>query len=289
MPSLVQIGLDSWEGSDIELITSKPESAVYRLSSGHNSAVLKMSLDGNGFELAAYRLLQNYQVPTLQVYASGADWILLEDLQTSRDWRLATVDDADSEETGAALADWFKALHAATGAAQLLESIAPSVLMRQCDALTRESLQVTGERLGISGLPVWHLAVSSVEQLKAGFLSYPETLNYNDFHWTNLALSRNDRLDAVVFDYHLLGIGPVWCDRRNVCGSLGPTAREAFIAAYGEVDDSVAVFDQPLSVLYSLGVASRLERVPGWAHACLECVRNGELESLLIEALGSSG
>ncbi len=47
--------------------------------------------------------------------------------------------------------------------------------------------------------------------VKRAMRALPETLTYNDFHWTNLALSRQARPvpRAVVYDYHLLGIGPL--------------------------------------------------------------------------------
>jgi len=66
-----------------------------------------------------------------------------------------------------------------------------------------------------------------------------------------------------------------------VLGSLGEPAREAFLAAYGPFDDRVAVFDRPLSCLYSLQVAAELPTLPKWAYECVRSVTSGELESSL--------
>jgi len=103
-----------------------------------------------------------------------------------------------------------------------------------------------GKRFGMEMLTVWQLAADHLEALLAAFRAFQETLNYNDFHWTNLALTHEEPLRAVVFDYDLLGIGPVYCDIRNVLGSLGEPAQGAFREAYGPVDERIAVFDKPL-------------------------------------------
>jgi hypothetical protein len=117
--------------------------------------------------------------------------------------------------------------------------------------------------------------------------SLPETLNYNDFHWTNLALSRRSVPSprAVVYDYHLLGIGLRYSDCRNVVGSLGDRAASAFWEAYGPVDEREKLLDEPTSVLYALMVALRQPEFPDWAQGCLRKARNGELQKSLHRAL----
>jgi hypothetical protein len=165
----------------------------------------------------------------------------------------------------------------------------PGFLTREIDAVTPVSVLETGDRLGLPHLPIWHFAAENVEVLKTAFRSIPETLNYNDFHWTNLALSRGEPVRAIVFDYHLLGIGPCHCDVRNVCGSLGGRAREAFLAAYGPVDPRVAVLDAPLAVLFSLGEGSLRESLPTWADPCLRGAVDGGLERDIRAALAQIG
>lgn len=43
----------------------------------------------------------------------------------------------------------------------------------------------------------------------------------NDLYWTDLALSRRLPLQAIVFEYRLLGIGLAWHGCRNVVSALG--------------------------------------------------------------------
>jgi len=88
-----------------------------------------------------------------------------------------------------------------------------------------------------------------------------------------------------VFDYHLLGLGPAESDARNVLSALGPSARAAFLEAYGPLDRRALLLDAPLGLLVALREASGRRLMPGWAEAVLDAVRNGELELRLHEAL----
>lgn len=58
-----------------------------------------------------------------------------------------------------------------------------------------------------------------------------------------LAFSRElePSVRAVVYDYHLLGIGLAYSDCRNVAGSLGERVQSAFWEAYGSVDEREAL------------------------------------------------
>lgn len=163
----------------------------------------------------------------------------------------------------------------------------PGFLTREIDLLTPEGVVQIGKRLGMETLPVWQLAADHLEAVQSAFRAFPETLNYNDFHWTNLALTREAPLRAVVFDYDLLGIGPAYCDLRNVLGSLGESARGAFREVYGPVDERVAVYDQPLASLYSLHVAVQLPQLPAWAQGCAQEAMDGTLERVLRKAIDS--
>lgn len=58
---------------------------------------------------------------------------------------------------------------------------------------------------------VFDRAVHALEDLKEGLRSLPQTLNHNDFGWSNLAVSRCGDARGIVFDYHQRGL-----DRRAV-------------------------------------------------------------------------
>ena len=282
---LAEFGVTYADSTRIEVMGRKDHHALYRITHGGVSYVLKwFAEEYTTTEPAAYRLLQQYGVPTLPLFGMSEQTMLLEDLETSAVWRLATAEDCEREETGVAVAAWYTALHRA-GERMVREGI-PAFLTREVDALTPESVMVTGERLGLSHLPVWRFAVEHVERLARAFRAYPETLNYNDFHWSNLALSREKPLRAIVFDYHLLGLGPAYCDIRNVRGSLGERARAAFSEGYGAVDEQIALWEVPLSLLYSLQVAAQLPQLPGWAKECVQRVMSGELTQLITDPVG---
>jgi len=235
----------------------------------------------NHSEIPAYRLLRECSVPTLPIHGLTENAVLLEDLASSPDWRLAMAEDIEHAEVGRAVAAWYRLFHEAGH--RLLNL--PAFLTREIDALTPNGVLEIGDRLKMADLPVWRLAADGLEALQAAFRAFPETFNYNDFHWTNLALTRAEPLRAVVFDYDMLGIGPVYCDIRNVLGSLGESARGSFREAYGPVDNRIALFDKPLSVLYSLQVAIRQPSLPAWAQDCAQEAQGGLLESELWAAI----
>ncbi len=284
--ALTELGMISTDVTAVALIVKKDQHALYRITHVGSSSVLKLFNDTTARELAASRLLQRYGVPTLPVYGMSERALLMADLAASTAWRLATAEDIEREKTGIAVAAWYTALH--TAGERIVRAGIPAFLTREVASLTPESVMDTGERLGLSHLPVWRSAAEHLDRLVQAFRAYPETLNYNDFHWTNLALSRGEPLRALVFDYHLLGIGPAYCDLRNVLGSLGERARAAFSETYGPVDERVAVLDAPLSLLYSLHVAAQLPQWPGWAKGCVRHVVSGEFAVRLQQAIDAS-
>ena len=238
-------------------------------------------------EVWAYRLLSKYGVPTLSLHGWTNQALLLEDLNASRSWRLATREDVQHARMGRAVAEWYRTLHDAGREVLSSQRGPPSFLKRESDALNASVVRALGKQLGLPEAPLWALAAKHIEGLKATTRSLDETLTYNDFHWTNVALSRGEEsvFRAIVFDYHLLGIGLRAGDYRNVVGSLGGPAREAFAAAYGPVDEREAILDRPLASLYGLTVALERPKWPRWADSLLDEVKNGELCRALNRAL----
>jgi len=259
---------------------------LYRVKCGQRSFVLKwFGRPAQAPEVRSYALLQRIGVPALPVYAQTENALLLEDLAVSSTWRLAEEVDVERPETGTAVANWYLTLHARGEGLLAGSARTPGFLRREADELDSNSILETGKKLGLAHNPVWKLAAGHIQSLKDAMRSLPETLNYNDFHWSNLALSRDRPLRAVVFDYHLLGIGPRYSDYRNVVGSLGHRAAQAFWEVYGPVDEREAILDTPVSILYSLQVACRRPRLSGWARRSMERVESGQLERSLVRAL----
>lgn len=286
--SLNQMGLDPVKVTSIVMIHQKHGCRLYRVQCGARSFVLKWFEDPTPTpEVLSYGLLDGLGVSTIQVHGRTDNALLLEDLTVSPTWRLATVEDMASRDTGVAVAEWYLNLHT-SGRGLLAGPLAPpGFLRREADALDPETVIEIGTRLELIHDPVWTLAADHIEALKTAMRSLPETLNYNDFHWSNLALLRRPSPSsrAIVFDYHLLGLGLAYSDCRNVVGSLVGEAVEAFWDTYGPVNERERLLDEPVAILHALSVALNRPRWPGWAEGCLRKVKNGELEKSLRHAL----
>ena len=286
--TLTRLGLDPAEVVQASLIHEGHASRVYRIGTAQGSLILKrLTESAQGNEVQAYALLQKHSVPTLVTRGWTENAILLEDLESSPLRRLATAVDVESPAVGVAVAKWYRALHAAGRRVMESPEEKPSFLRREVDALTPLRVLETGKKLGFAARAVWRLAADSIEALVEAMRALPETLNYNDFHWTNLALSRQRRqpLQAVLYDYHLLGIGLSYSDCRNVTTGLRGEAVTAFTDAYGPLDEQEALLDAPVSVLFALSVAVQRPQLPDWSVALIRGINDGELERDLRRAL----
>lgn len=278
------LGIPADAVSTVEVLSERHGQRLWRLGAGSRSFVLKwLPLAAARVEVGAYRLLHFMGVPTLALLASNEQALLLDDVERSDIWRLANEQDAADEDVARALAAWYRTFHDA-GAALVAHGVAPAYLRRESGALERAALQTAGRRLGLDCEPGWGRALAAVPPLRAALERCETTLNHNDFFWTNVALARRgDR--ALVFDYHLLGIGTRAGDVRNVTSSLATDAAEAFREAYGPLDEAAVLLDRPLATLHALVVAARLPAVPRWAEASLEEVRRGDLDAAVEAAL----
>lgn len=282
------LGLDPAKVVSIKMIHERHENRLYRIEYGAQSFVLKWFKEpARTTEVKSYTLLEELGVPTLSVYGRTENVLLLEDLLTSSTWRPAGKDDMNKPETGIALAKWYLTLHSVGRKVVPDPAKTPDFLKREMDELDVKTITEASKKLGLVHRSVWNVAADHIEALKYAMRSLPETLNYNDFYWTNLALSRREKpaLRAIVYDYHLLGIGLRYSDCRNVIGSLEGGARSAFWETYGPVDEIEKILDEPTSILFVLVVASSLPKFPDWAKGCLCKAEDGTLERSLRRAL----
>jgi len=279
--NLCDLGLDPCRVRRITLMRSEYASQLFRVEYAENSFVLKWFKDpSRSTEGRCYDLLRALGVPTLPVCGRTDQSLLLEDLATSAHRRLAEETDVERPETGFSVARWYLSLHEAGRKLLRAPNTAPQFLHREIDLLQPAGVLAIGRALGLESHPVWSFAAEHIDRLKEAMLSMPETLNYNDFHWSNLALSRApaSRLEAIVFDYHLLGIGLAYSDCRNATGSLGKNARAAFWETYGTTDLREAALDAPAATLVTLHEALRRPVLPDWAWASVRRAESGELE-----------
>ena len=277
---LAKMGLCDSHPERVEPIRKKNGNHLYRIAFEGSTYVLKVFIDPDASrEVRAYAMLRDLGVPTLRVISSTNDALLLEDLGVSEHLRLASEEDIGNPEVGVALAVWYQALHRADWKSWTRQH-APSLFRREIEELTPDSILEVASRIRGPYQSRWVTLADNIDRIRNAAITSDETLTYNDFHWTNLALSRNvEPIRAVVFDYHLLGLGLRYSDCRNVTGSLAPVAADAFRSAYGETDPGEKVLDDLMAPLYVLVEAFRRPRFPTWAEESLELAESGEIHS----------
>ncbi|MCY3801844.1 MAG: phosphotransferase [Chloroflexi bacterium] len=264
---------------------------VEQIQERYHNRLLRITLDGSTYilkvfgdpraarEVGAYDLLQGLGVPTLHTVARTNDALLLGDVDASTHLRLAREEDVEKSEVGVALAGWYRTLHRA-GSRLQTNRIKPSLLWREIGELTTASVLEVASRVGGSDQSEWVTLADNIDGIKNAAIASGETLTHNDFHWTNLALTRNEKpIRAVVFDYHLLGLGLRYSDCRNVTGSLGPDAADAFWSAYGATDPREKILDDLTAPLYVLVEAFRRPKFPSWAEQSLKLAETGEIHN----------
>ena len=264
----------------VEPIRKKNGNHLYRIALAGSTYVLKVFIEPDASrEVGAYAVLRDLGVPTLRVISSTNDALLLEDLDTSKHLRLACREDIGNPEVGVALAAWYQALHCADWKSWTRQH-GLSLFRREIDELTPDSILEVASRVRGQYQSRWVTLADNIDNIRNATITSDETITYNDFHWTNLALSRNAKpIKAVVFDYHLLGLGLRYSDCRNVTGSLGPVAADTFQSVYGETDPREKVLDDLISPLYALVEAFRRPGFSSWAEESLEIAMSGEIHS----------
>lgn len=286
--SLKGLGIPAGEVRRVETISVRPGHRLYRIRTHRCSYVLK-SFSGNrpGNEIEAYSLLRQLGVPTIRVIAETETDLLLEDLTCSDKWRLSTESDVRERSVGEAVARWYWHFHQKGASLAASGPGLPPFLKREEDLLDASTIESAGRTLGLLRTDSWRLAADHIELLKLGLAGFGTTLNYNDFHWTNLALSRKSGpgMEAIVFDYDLLGIGTRYSDFRNVTGSLSGEAVTGFREVYGSVDPGEQTLDRPLATLHALVSAARMATFPKWAEESRQTVLNGNFKTDLLEAV----
>jgi hypothetical protein len=284
--ALVELLVD--EVDKVILLRKREDHAVYRIRAKTGNFVLKcFQTPPLPKEIKVYVLLQKYGVPTLPCCAMTENAILLEDLDFSETWRRAGEDDIKSSSTGIAVAEWYQRLHAV--GLEVLMNAEENLdhLEAWVDAINQNELKEVDHRLEIKNSRGWKLAISHCEELKNKYRSFPQTFNYNDFAAENLALSctRQENLQAIIYDYDQFSIGTIYSDWRNVVYSLQGEAREAFMDTYGEVSEIERRLDDVLSILHGLIIAVARDKFPKWALPLRNSIENGELERKISTAL----
>lgn len=273
-----------------ELIRTKAGVHVYRCGYNGAPAVVKcFENEGDRREIANYRMLTELGVPTMKVFALCESCIVMEDIDSSDEWRLGAEEDMADPQVLGRLAEWYFTLHEAGMQMNGLEA-----LYAESDQLTGAALKELGEKLPDTG-ELCEYVKPRLEGLRALIRESENTLNYNDFYYTNFIV-RRDKSAAMMFDYNLMGRGYRYADFRNVESSVSAEAFGAFEKEYGALymakygqeyttNEKERRIDQFLSPLLGLVGALKRDRFPAWAEQAREDAKRGVLLQLGREIL----
>lgn len=271
------------EGLAFEPLQSKDGVYVLRCVRGAHSFILKcFTWAEDRREVSNYSLLRTLGVPTLSVLGATESALMLEDLARPDSlYRLGAEADMADPAVGSALGAWYKALHGNGATSRRLDS-----LYRETDDIDEAALRTVMRRSGTFHALLWRPLLENLPRIQAAVQALPETLCYNDFHWSNMAIAK-DGQRALMFDYNLLGKGYRYADLRNVRYGLTPEAWAAFEAVYGPYDPREALLDEVLAPLFSLIVAYRGPVFPKWAQAEADLLADGTLDARLAALLAA--
>ena len=279
---LTTLGLIDKSNISFKEIRNKDGIYLYRVIYNDDLFVLKYFLnDEYKREIKNYSLLKELGVPTIKVIGSTDRSILLEDLEKSSYYRLGIKLDLSDIEVAKALAKWYVKLHSVGSRYISKEN---HEFYREIDNITKDNIEFIKNKSNTRDNKVWEIITHNWDLLLGKITSLEETLTYNDFYWTNLAVS-NDKKEALMFDYNLLGVGFRYNDIRNVCSSLSGKAQKAFMDEYGEFNETEKIIDDGISDLINLICAYKRHIFPKWAENSLNSIHNGALEQNIKKIL----
>lgn len=272
---LEKLGLSNKDYISLNEIRNKDGVYLYRVKYYDEFYVLKYFLnDEYTREIENYSILKELNIPTIKVFGYTKRSLLLEDLEKSETHRLGVETDLSDSVVAKALAKWYIKLHK-EGAKYVYKN--SNKFYREIDIVTKENVELVKNKSNTNENMVWKLITDNLDIVLEKIRSFEETLNYNDFYWTNLVVSK-DKKEAIMFDYNVLGIGFRYNDIRNICSSLSDEAGKVFIEEYGRINKCEKAIDDCISILVNLIFAYKRPTFPNWARDSLEAIHNGVLE-----------
>lgn len=279
---LKALGLKHTEYIAIEEIRNKDGIYLYRVKYKEKNFVLKYFLNHDyKREIGNYVLLKKLGVPTIKVYGATTNSLLLEDIDKNHDYRLGSEDDLSDVEVARAIAKWYKKLHHRGANKTLWEN---QKFYREIDCITKENINMVKNKSNTKDKNLWSLIEDNWSLFLNAITGFEETLNYNDFYWTNLVVSK-DKKEALMFDYNFLGVGARYNDIRNVTVSLSEVAKQAFMDEYGGFSQREKAVDDVTTPLITLISAYKRNTFPKWAGDSLSSIKEGGLENFVKELL----
>jgi len=236
-------------------------------------------------EIEYYKMLKSVNIPVLNMTAHTACLLLLEDIQASGKYRLATEQDHSNYATARLIARWFKQLHACGRNFSGLQELA--VLDDAGKVLSIKSIKKAMCKSNTCDNLFWVALMDQVESIKSAYSCWCNTITYNDFWWDNMAVAL-DGSSALMFDYNCVYRGYAYSDIRHVLSVLSKEAGAAFLDAYGKYNNKEKAFDDLYFPLTGLISAYNMKSFPAWAGKYVGMLHSGEMLQRLNSFVNSA-
>lgn len=244
----------------VQLIREKDGIGVYRIDSEGRYYVLKyFYAEEFRREIDNYKILQSLHIPTIHMYASTQNSILLEDINQSKVFRLGRKEDFENPSIIKALAHWYKRLH------KNGESYAnANLLYSQWETLTETNLDKIAAKFDLAKNTSYLAFMDTYPTIKEKMNAVKKTLIYQDFYYTNMVVSKDESI-ALMFDYNLLGKGSYITDILNVTYWFSNENKRLFIEEYGGIDQQLVHLEKTIAPFITLIIAMERKVYPPWA------------------------
>lgn len=261
-----------------KIISNKEGIIVARIISSTERYIIKLiNNDIYLREIENYTLLNKLGIQTATVIYSSNRSILLEDIESSFHFRLAKKNDMDKPNVIRAIASWYRELH--SKGEEYFTNNNDKCLYSETNQINEDAVKLIKKKSGYNNSKFWEKLLYILPVIKEQCQKY-KTITYNDFHYTNLAVSKNEKR-AFMFDYNLLGEGLAYSDVRNVTYDLSDNMKKVFLDTYGETDIRQELIDNVISPVFTLSVAYKRTIFPMWGQNELDALLTGKVENAL--------
>lgn len=261
-----------------ENLQSKDGIYVYRIKLKDKFAVMKyFEKEEYRREILCYEKLKKSHIDTIPILNQTNSCIIMEDMTSSKKYRLGTEDDLYDKKIITSLAKWYRKFHAVK-----LTEDEKNNYYSEAGLITKENIQKI-QKYDLENECFKFLSLH-YNKLMDQHREYQVCLNYNDFYYTNFIVSK-DKRSAFMFDYNLLGVGYRYNDIRNVCSALNEDMKHIFLEEYGKFNPKEKITDNWMSPLICLVYASQRDTFPNWATESLEQLKGGSVLNAMKSAL----
>lgn len=225
-------------------------------------------------EIDNYKLLEKLGVPTPKIFHSSQNLLVMENLNFSPNYHLATAEDLKKLGTITALAKWYKTLHTQGKKVDITN------FYSELDFITKENLE--NLKAILQNSENLDLMLDNYEQIKTKINTLPLTITYNDFAEENMIAGKNF---AMMYDHNKMGKGLAYFDIQNVCFMLDEDMKKAFKEEYGEIPEIEKIAYEFLIPFITLIMASKMPKFPGWANPYILKAQSPATKELLFAFL----